>query len=162
RGPPRATIPHLPHRAWPPADERGTDRPGAASHPRNPAGQTPAPLPDPAACPVACLRRTAARRCGCAADARRHRPPRPAELAAAVRLGALDPVTAAPAALRRRDGRSVYQVSGAQLYTTGRILAAERRILAAAARTDGRTCAPPSVELALLEATANGTELNPG
>ena len=83
-------------------------------------------------------------------------------LAAAVRLGAPDPVAAAPAVLRRRDGQSVYEVSGAQLYTTGRILAAERRILDAAARTDGRTCAARSVELALLEATANGTELNPG
>jgi DNA primase catalytic core len=85
-----------------------------------------------------------------------------AVLADAVPLGCPDPVAAAPEVLRRRDGQSVYEVSGAQLYTTGRILAAERRILAAAARTDGRTCHARSVELALLEATANGTDLNPG
>ena len=82
-------------------------------------------------------------------------------LAEAIRLGAPDsPVTAAPAAFRRRDGQSVYEVSGAQLYTTSRILRAEQRILAAAARTDGRTCHARSVELALLEAAANGTALN--
>jgi conjugative relaxase-like TrwC/TraI family protein len=83
-------------------------------------------------------------------------------LADAIPLGAPDPVTAAPAVLRRSDGQSVYQVAGAQLYTTGRILAAERRILAAAARADGRTCHARSVERALLEAAANGTDLNPG
>ena len=86
-------------------------------------------------------------------------------LARAVTLGVADPLTdpgIEPAVLRRRGGESVYEVAGSQLFTTDRVLAAERHILAAAARTDGRTASPASVELALLEAAANGADLNPG
>ena len=86
-------------------------------------------------------------------------------LARAVTLGVADPLTdpgIEPAVLRRRGGESVYEVAGSRLFTTDRVLAAERHILAAAARTDGRTASPASVELALLEAAANGADLNPG
>ena len=47
-----------------------------------------------------------------------------------------------PAPLRRRDGSSVYEVAGATRYTSARILAAEQRLLAAAARRDGPAAAP--------------------
>ena len=42
-----------------------------------------------------------------------------------------------PEALRRVDGSSVYTVAGADLYTSQRILDAERRLVAAAGRRDG-------------------------
>ena len=67
-----------------------------------------------------------------------------------------------PEPLRRRDGDSVYTVSGNKLFTSSRILAAEQRLLANAARTDGRTVPSTAVDLALLETTANGVELNAG
>jgi DNA primase catalytic core len=67
-----------------------------------------------------------------------------------------------PPELRRSDGASVYTVAGAQLYTSQQVLDAEALLLAAAERTDGRRADPRVVELALLEVTANGTELNPG
>jgi conjugative relaxase-like TrwC/TraI family protein len=72
-----------------------------------------------------------------------------------------DPVTE-PDALRRRDGASVYSVPGATRYTSRRILVAEQRILSHAAHTGGRVVAPDVVDLALLEALANGTQLTPG
>ena len=40
--------------------------------------------------------------------------------------------------LRRRDGTSVYEVAGTARYTSAAILAAEARLVAAAARRDGR------------------------
>ncbi|SEK61646.1 DNA primase, catalytic core [Blastococcus sp. DSM 46786] len=67
-----------------------------------------------------------------------------------------------PSELRRSDGASVFTVAGAELYTSQQVLGAEALLLAAAGRTDGRQADPRVVELALLEATANGTELNPG
>ncbi|WP_137121114.1 MobF family relaxase [Segeticoccus rhizosphaerae] len=67
-----------------------------------------------------------------------------------------------PARLRRRDGSSVYTVAGATLYTSARVLAAEQRLVAAAGREDGRTVAADAVDMALLEAVANGAELNAG
>lgn len=68
-----------------------------------------------------------------------------------------------PAALRRADGSSVYTRHDSTLYTSEAILAAERRILAAAARTDGRVVDADSIGLALLEAHANtGVALNDG
>jgi DNA primase catalytic core len=76
-------------------------------------------------------------------------------------LGTPDPV-AEPSVLRRRDGTSMYTVAGAQSYTSRSIVAAERQLVAAAGRRDGRTVAPAAVDLALLESTANGVELNPG
>ncbi|SNS69741.1 DNA primase, catalytic core [Geodermatophilus pulveris] len=67
-----------------------------------------------------------------------------------------------PPQLRRSDGASVYTVAGAQLYTSRAVLDAEALLLAAAERTDGRRADSRVVELALLEAVANGRELNPG
>ena len=67
-----------------------------------------------------------------------------------------------PAVLRRRDGHSVYEVAGSATYSSSRVMAAERRLLATGARTDGRRVDPALVDLALLESVANGTTLNPG
>ncbi len=68
-----------------------------------------------------------------------------------------------PAALRRADGASIYTRHDSTLYTSEAILAAERRILAAAARIDGRVVDADSIGLALLEAHANtGLSLNDG
>jgi DNA primase catalytic core len=75
--------------------------------------------------------------------------------------GPADPV-AEPALLRRTDGASVYTVAGATLYTSARVLAAERRLVATAGRFDGRTADPTAVDLALLACTANGATLNAG
>lgn len=68
-----------------------------------------------------------------------------------------------PAALRRADGASVYTRHDATLYTSAQIMAAERRIMAAATRTDGRVVDADSIGMALLEAHANsGVALNDG
>ncbi len=78
-----------------------------------------------------------------------------------VPLDSAEPITE-PAALRRSDGASVYTVAGSKLYTSREIVAAEQAIVAAAARKGGRTIAAATVDMALLESTANGVELNPG
>ena len=67
-----------------------------------------------------------------------------------------------PVALRRRDGASVYSRHGVQLYTNRETLAAERRILNAVHRCDGRAATPADVELALADSAARGRTLNPG
>jgi conjugative relaxase-like TrwC/TraI family protein len=67
-----------------------------------------------------------------------------------------------PVPLRRADGSSVYTVAGADLFTSTRILDAERRLVATAGRTDGRTIDAVAVELALLESAANGVALDGG
>jgi conjugative relaxase-like TrwC/TraI family protein len=67
-----------------------------------------------------------------------------------------------PDTLRRADGSSVYTVAGSELFTSARILAAEQRLVAAAGRTDGRFLDAGTVELALLEAAANGNALDAG
>jgi hypothetical protein len=67
-----------------------------------------------------------------------------------------------PAALRRRDGASVYNRHGVELYTSRAMLAAERRILLAVTRLDGRCATDADVELALAESAASGRTLNPG
>jgi len=56
-----------------------------------------------------------------------------------------------PTSLRRADGSSVYTVVGAELFTSARILDAERRLVATAGRTDGRSVDAVAVDLALLE-----------
>ncbi|MGJ7452828.1 AAA family ATPase, partial [Aquipuribacter sp. MA13-13] len=60
------------------------------------------------------------------------------------------------------DGSSVYRVAGADLFTSTSVLAAEQRLVAVAGRRDGRRIDGQAVEVALLEATANGTDLNAG
>ncbi|MDN4175202.1 MobF family relaxase [Nocardioides sp. SOB77] len=67
-----------------------------------------------------------------------------------------------PAELRRVDGSSVYTQAGADLFTSSKVLAAEQRLVDAAGRHDGYAVEESSVELALLESTANGITLNAG
>lgn len=67
-----------------------------------------------------------------------------------------------PASLRRADGSSVYTVAGADLYTSARILTAERGLVATAGLRDGWAIDSASVELALLESSANGVQLDAG
>jgi ATP-dependent exoDNAse (exonuclease V) alpha subunit len=77
-------------------------------------------------------------------------------------LTSTDAATVEPASLRRADGSSVYTVAGADLFTSARILDAERRLVATASRTDGRTVDAVAVDLALLESAANGVALDVG
>ncbi|MCW2528286.1 MAG: dnaG3, partial [Pseudonocardiales bacterium] len=81
-----------------------------------------------------------------------------------IALDSTDPAdeVTTPAALRRADGTSVYVAAGSKLYTSPEIMAAERAIVSAAARTDGRTIRADTIDIALLESIANGIELNPG
>jgi DNA primase catalytic core len=67
-----------------------------------------------------------------------------------------------PVELRRADGASVYTQSGAELFTSGKVIAAEQRLVEAAGRHDGYAVEASSVDLALLESTANGITLNAG
>jgi len=67
-----------------------------------------------------------------------------------------------PAGLRRIDGDSVYTVARAMWHTSRRILAAEHRLVEAAGRLDGHQVPSAAVDVALLEAAANRTPLNPG
>ncbi|MFT9656092.1 AAA family ATPase [Mycobacteroides abscessus] len=67
-----------------------------------------------------------------------------------------------PAALRRRDGTSIYTRDGAKLYTSAAVVAAERRILHTATLTDGRIVTDQDVEFALADSAARGKKLNPG
>jgi ATP-dependent exoDNAse (exonuclease V) alpha subunit len=67
-----------------------------------------------------------------------------------------------PDALQRPDGSSVYTVAGADLFTSQRILDAERRLVAAAGRRDGPVVDESAVDLALLEMAANQTALDAG
>jgi AAA domain len=60
------------------------------------------------------------------------------------------------------DGSSVYTVAGAELYTSQRILDAERRLVIAAGRRDGSAVDGSTVDLALLEMAANRTALDTG
>jgi conjugative relaxase-like TrwC/TraI family protein len=67
-----------------------------------------------------------------------------------------------PEVLRRVDGSSVYTVAGETLYTSTRLLDAERRLLIAAGCRDGSAVDQSAVDLALLEMAANGTALDAG
>ncbi|MBB1496099.1 relaxase domain-containing protein [Propioniciclava sp. MC1595] len=69
---------------------------------------------------------------------------------------------AEPAALRRTDGDSVYSVARSTWHTSRRIVAAEHRLVDAAGRRGGHRVPTPAVEVALIEAVANRTPLNPG
>jgi hypothetical protein len=79
-----------------------------------------------------------------------------------VALAAPDDGLEEPGALRRVDGSSVYTVAGADLYTSQRILHAERRLVLAAGRRDGSAVDESAVDLALLEMAANKTTLDAG
>jgi hypothetical protein len=67
-----------------------------------------------------------------------------------------------PQALRRTNGSWVYTVPGDDLYTSQRILDAERRLVIAAGRRDGSAVDESAVDLALLEMAANRTALDAG
>lgn len=68
-----------------------------------------------------------------------------------------------PGALRRRDGSSIYTRHDSTIYTSEDILAAERRILAAAAQSGGRVIDGESIATALAERLAlDGVEPNDG
>ena len=67
-----------------------------------------------------------------------------------------------PSRLRRRDGASVYTRHGATTYTCQEVLAAERRIVAAAQRDGGRTVSEADIELALADSAARDKPLNDG
>ena len=67
-----------------------------------------------------------------------------------------------PEFLRRPDGASVYTVHGSRTYTSAAILDAERRLLAAAERMDGRVIPEFFVDLAVRRATEAGAGLDTG
>lgn len=73
----------------------------------------------------------------------------------------LDPVID-PQVLRRSDGVSVYRHTGADHYTSQRMLDAEQRIVEAAGRTTATATDPVDVELALMAASLDGPVLNDG
>ncbi|MGH3340037.1 MAG: MobF family relaxase, partial [Propionibacteriaceae bacterium] len=79
-----------------------------------------------------------------------------------IRLTSTNDGTLEPASLRRAEGSSVYTVAGAALFTSARILDAERGLVATAGRTNGRTIDAVVVDLALLESGANGMTLDAG
>ena len=81
---------------------------------------------------------------------------------ASVRLTPTEDGIEEPAELRRMDGCSVYEIAGSAVYTSEDILAAEQRLVDTAGLVDGHRASKGSVDLALLEQTANGTTLNPG
>ncbi|WP_354563365.1 MULTISPECIES: MobF family relaxase [unclassified Rhodococcus (in: high G+C Gram-positive bacteria)] len=68
----------------------------------------------------------------------------------------------APQVMRRRDGLDVHTRHESALLTTAAVLDAEGRIVALAQRGDGVAVAEKHVEMALLESTANGRDLNAG
>jgi DNA primase catalytic core len=80
----------------------------------------------------------------------------------AIAIEPRDKGTEEPEELRRADGSSVYEVAGAKLFTSRRIVEAEQRIVAAGGRSDGRRVPVAVVDVALLESVANGLTLNAG
>lgn len=78
-----------------------------------------------------------------------------------LRLGPV-PAGDEPQALRRTDGTSVFHVAGSTLFTSTRVLAAERDVLAAAGRRDGHVTPEIAVDAALDASAADGIHLNPG
>jgi conjugative relaxase-like TrwC/TraI family protein len=72
-----------------------------------------------------------------------------------------DPISD-PAVLRRSDGTSVYRHTGADHFTSRRILDAEHRIVTAAGTITARRPDPIDVELALTQVEFHGTRLNDG
>jgi conjugative relaxase-like TrwC/TraI family protein len=79
-----------------------------------------------------------------------------------VALAAAPDGIAEPGALRRVDGSSVYTIAGADLYTSRRILDAERRLVTVAGIRDGTVVDRTVVDLAVLEMAANGAALDRG
>src|SRR3954447_10035093 len=82
-----------------------------------------------------------------------------AAISRSIRLGVDDPISELPP-LRRPDGVSVYDVHGARLYTSAKVLRAEEEILNLAGRTGGHALADVRVEVAIAVSAAKGFELN--
>jgi DNA primase catalytic core len=82
-----------------------------------------------------------------------------AAISRSVRLGVDDPTTEPPQ-LRRPDGASVYDVHGATLYTSAKVLAAEKELLSLAARSGGHALTDVRVEVAITASAAKGFELD--
>ena len=85
-----------------------------------------------------------------------------ASLARSVRLTTVEDPVGMPVELRRLDGASVFTVAGAEQYTSLRILAAEQRLLDAANQTGGYALNATAIDLGLMEAAANGLNLDDG
>jgi DNA primase catalytic core len=83
-------------------------------------------------------------------------------VARSVSLARPEPGIVEPELLRRADGSSVYTVSGSELFTSARVLAAEQHLVAVAGLRDGHAVADSAVDMALLESAANGVTLNAG
>ena len=66
-----------------------------------------------------------------------------------------------PPELRRRDGSSEYEVAGSRRYTSTAVLDAEHVVLEGAGVLEFLHDRPETVDLALLEAVANGVRLGP-
>ena len=73
----------------------------------------------------------------------------------------LDPVSD-PGGLRRSNGETVYRHTGADRYTSQRIVDAEQRILTTAGRCDGFAWSADDVELSVLAARLDEVRLNRG
>src|SRR4051794_2784073 len=82
-----------------------------------------------------------------------------AAISRSVRLGVDDPISEPPP-LQRPDGASAYDVHGATLYTSAKVLHAEVEILNLAGRTGGHALADVRVEVAIAASAAKGFELN--
>ena len=82
-----------------------------------------------------------------------------AAISRSVRLGVDDPISEPPK-LQRPDGASVYDVHVATLYTSAKVLHAEKEILNLAGRTGGHALADVRVEVAIAASAAKGFELN--
>lgn len=67
-----------------------------------------------------------------------------------------------PRELRRSDGASVYTRHGSATYTCADLIAAERRIIAAAHQLGGRSVGDTDIELAFADSAARGKPLNTG
>ena len=87
-----------------------------------------------------------------------------AEPLSVLHVGAGDREMGEPSPLRRRNGTSVYMRHGATVYTSADLLAAERRIVAAARQFGGHTAGKHDVAMALAwwEAAHRGEKLNAG
>lgn len=85
-----------------------------------------------------------------------------ASLGRSVRLSRPETGVREPSPLRRADGSSVYTVAGSALYTSTEVIAAERRLVGLAARTDATPVPARHVDAALDASTAGGVPLNPG
>ncbi|MGL5829875.1 MAG: MobF family relaxase, partial [Angustibacter sp.] len=78
-----------------------------------------------------------------------------------LRLGRPDGIIEPPE-LTRRNGQSVYEVAGSQLMSSPAIIAAEQRLIRHAKTAGGAVVPAETVDIALLESSANRVTLNAG